>query len=115
MPGQERAILAALERLRENRSLVRDEMRQTREDLARSVGGGLTDDAMLDEAFARHDRLLAQVRVSWVEALKTIIETLDETQRKELASLIRGHRLSGRAWWAGLRDLRGPVAEAWDL
>jgi uncharacterized membrane protein len=114
-PGQERAIVAALERLRENRSPIRDEIRQTRDDVASTVEGGLMDDAMLDETFHRHDRLLAQVRVSWVEALKTISETLDERQRKELASLIRGRHFFGRGWWSGLRDFHSPVAEAWDL
>lgn len=114
-PGQERAILAALERLRENRSLLRDEIRQSRDDVASAVEGGLIDDAMLEETFHRHDRFLAQVRVSWVETLKTISETLDERQRKELGSLIRGRRFFGRGWWGGLRDFDGPVHEAWDL
>lgn len=114
-PGQERAIVAAFERLRENRSLVRDEVRQTRDDIARTVEGALMDDAMLDETFHRHDRLLAQARVSWVEALKTISETLDERQRRQLASLIRGRHFFGRRWWSGLCDLHGPVGEAWDL
>lgn len=114
-PGQERAIVAALERLRENRTMVREEVRQTQEDVARVIEGGLAEDAMLDEAFARHDRFLAQLRVSWVEALKTISETLDERQRKELASLIRRRHLFGRGCWAEPRDFRGPFERAWDF
>jgi hypothetical protein len=115
-PGQERAIVAGLERLRENRTLARDEWRQTQDDVAHVIEGALAEDTMLDETFARHDRALAQVRVSWVEALKTISETLDERQRKELASLIRNRRyFLGRGGWGGLHDFRRPFERSWDL
>ncbi len=88
MPGQERVILQALDRLSENRTLVRDELRQTRADIARAVEGGLIDDSTLEETFARHDRLQAQLRVVGVEALKTVTEALDERQRKVLADIL---------------------------
>ncbi|HXX70431.1 MAG TPA: hypothetical protein VEK07_24835 [Polyangiaceae bacterium] len=114
-PAQERAIVAALERLRENRTLIRDELRQTRDDVARVIEGALADDTMLDEAFARHDRLLAQLRVLWVETLKAISETLDERQRKELASILRRRHFLGRACRDVAHDFRHPVAPAWDL
>jgi hypothetical protein len=94
MPGQERTILQALDRLSDNRALVHGEMKQTRADLARAIEMGLIDDGTLEETFARHDRLLAQLRVSIVEALKTATETLDERQRKELAAIL------GRGGWA---------------
>jgi hypothetical protein len=89
-PGQEKAIVAALEELRENRKVVREELRQTREDLGRVVGGGLIDDGSLEETFHRHDRLAAQLRVSFVEALKKVTETLDEGQRKKVARFLEG-------------------------
>lgn len=89
-PGQEKAILAALDELRENRRVVRGEVEQTRADLARAVAGGLIDDTTLEETFARQDRLLAQLRVSFVEALKKITETLDEGQRKRVARFLEG-------------------------
>jgi len=114
MPGQERAIVGALERLRENRALIRDEIRETQSDVARVIEGALADDTMLDETFARHDRLLAQLRVSWVEALKTISETLDERQRKQFATLVRTRRGFGRGCFAGIREFRHPVT-TWDL
>lgn len=94
-PGQERVIVQALDRLAENRGAVRDEMKQTRVDVARAIEGGLIDDAALDDAFARHDRLLAELRVSLIEALKTGVETLDEGQRKELARLFSGGSVLG--------------------
>ena len=98
MPGQERAILQALDRLTENRALFRDELRQSRADVARAIEGGLIEDGTLEETFARHDRLVAQVRVSIVEALKQITEVLDERQRKELAAILG----RGGLWGMGM-------------
>jgi Spy/CpxP family protein refolding chaperone len=97
-PGQEKAIVAALDELRENRRIVRDEAQQTRADLARAVAGGLIDDATLEETFARHDRLLAQLRVSFVEALKKATEALDERQRKQVGDMLEGGRFGGTIW-----------------
>jgi Spy/CpxP family protein refolding chaperone len=96
-PGQEKAIMSALEELRENRAVLRDEMEQSREDLAHAVRGGLVDDATLEESFARHDRLLARLRVSFVEAMKKATEALDERQRKALGDMLEGRRW-GRVW-----------------
>ncbi len=96
-PGQEKAIVSALEELRQNRGALRDEIEQSRGDLARAVRGGLIEDATLEEAFARHDRLLAQFRVSFVEAVKKAAEALDERQRKVLADFLEG-RGWGRVW-----------------
>lgn len=101
-PGQEKAIVAALDELRENRKVLRIEAEQTRGDLGRAVAGGLIDDSTLEETFARHDRQLAQLRVSFVEALKKITEVLDERQRKQIAGLLEG----GLGGWRG--GFRGP-------
>ncbi|HEY8089765.1 MAG TPA: periplasmic heavy metal sensor [Polyangiaceae bacterium] len=98
-PGQEKAIVAAMDELRGNRDVVREEARHTREDLARVVAGGLVDDAALEETFARHDRLLAQLRVSFVEAVKRATEALGERQRKQLSDLLqRTGRFGDRIW-----------------
>jgi len=106
-PGQEKVILGALDELRENKRSAREELRQTRGDLARAVQSGIVDDSSLDETFARHDRLLAQYRVSFVEALKKITEALDERQRKQAAELLEGGRFFGRGGRCG-----GP-SQAW--
>ena len=98
-PGQERVIVSALDELRENRKALRDELKQTKSDLGRAIEGGLIDDASLEESFARHDRLLAQLRVGFVEALKKITEALDEPQRKQLAQWLEGGFF--RRGWGG--------------
>jgi hypothetical protein len=92
-PGQERAIAASLEQLRSNRQALRDELKLTRQDIAQALESGFVHDGSLEETFARHDRLLAQLRVSFVEAMKSVVEALDEKQRKELAAL-----LTRRTW-----------------
>jgi len=106
-PGQEKAIMAALDELRSNRKLGREELAQSRGDLAQVVAGGLVDDGALEETFARHDRLLAQVRVSFIEALRKVTEALDEKQRKDLARMIEGG-------FTGLRGgFRGPYRDGY--
>ncbi len=98
-PGQEKAIVSALDRLRDERHLAREEMKDTRAAMARVIESGLVDDASFEDTFARHDRLLSQVRVSFVEAVKTIVEALDERQRKELGALLAGGRFfAGRGF-----------------
>ena len=98
-PGQERVIVAAIDELRENRKVVHGELQQTRADIARAVAGGLIEDGTLEETFARHDRLLAQLRVSFVEAVKRATEALDERQRKVVSDwLQRSGRFGDRIW-----------------
>jgi hypothetical protein len=97
-PGQEKAIMSALDDLANERRVVQEEAQQTRADLARAVAGGLVDDTTLEETFARQDRLLAQLRVPFVEALKKVTAALDEGQRKALADAIQGSRFGRRTW-----------------
>jgi len=96
-PSQEKVILRALEELRGNRTAIVEEAKTTRADVATALSSGLVDDTMLDETFARHDRLIARLRVSFTEALKQISETLDERQREQLADFLR----SRRSVWVG--------------
>jgi len=95
-PGQEKVIVGALDELRDGRRSLREELKQTRADLARAVQGGLVDDSSLEETFARHDRLLASLRVSFVEAVKKITEALDERQRKQVADMLEGGSFMSR-------------------
>jgi Spy/CpxP family protein refolding chaperone len=100
-PGQERAIMEAFARMRKDQGTVRQELAATREDLARVIEGGLIDDAALEETFARHDRLLAALRVSFVETMKTVGETLDPNQRKAMADLLKRRGWLGTGWAEG--------------
>ena len=95
-PGQEKAIVGALDGLRENRQAFRDELKQTRLALARAVESGRVDESSLAETFAQQDRLLATVRASFVQALKKATEALDERQRKQASDLIESGGLLGR-------------------
>jgi Spy/CpxP family protein refolding chaperone len=99
-PGQERVIVQAFDDLTQNRKLLRDELGRTRADLAQAMAGGLIEDSTLDEAFERHDRLAAQLRVVFVEAMKKVTEVLDEGQRKQVARLLggRGFFRGGPVW-----------------
>jgi len=106
-PGQEKAILLALEQLRGSRGAVHEEIQRTRADLARAVAGGLIDDRTLEETFARHDRLLAQLRVAFVESLRMGTEALDERQRKQASDLIEGRPWSWGPRWGGWNRTRG--------
>jgi Spy/CpxP family protein refolding chaperone len=100
-PGQERAIVDAVARARQEQATIREELRLTRADLARVVEGGLVDEAVLEETFARHDRLLARLRVAWVEMLKAVCESLDPRQRKEVAALLTRRGFFGGPWGTG--------------
>jgi hypothetical protein len=97
-PLQEERILSAVGRVRDDREIVRDELEKTRQDLARAVRGGVVDDGAFEELFARHDRLLAQLRVSVVEALKETVEVLDERQRTLVADRLDGRGVFGGGW-----------------
>jgi hypothetical protein len=100
-PGQERVIVQVLDELNQNRRALREEFGRTRADLAQAVAGGLIEDTTLDDAFARHDRLAAQLRVSFIEAMKKVMEVLDEAQRKQVARLLEGRGFfGGGAVWA---------------
>ena len=95
-PGQEKVIRSAVEdfvdSLRERGRLLR----QSAEDIGRAVRGEQLDEALLGDIFARHDRLLAELRRDAVAALGRVHETLDEGQRRKLARLIESH--GGWGW-----------------
>jgi len=101
-PGQEKVIKAALEDLWKAKGELREELKQARSDVARAVRGEIVDEATLDEAYARQDRLLATLRVSVTHAIKIIHEALDERQRKLVADMLeQGPFGGGRGPWGG--------------
>jgi hypothetical protein len=113
-PGQEKAILAALEELWAKKRAIGDEFVQTRKDVARAMRGERFDEPALQEAFGRQDGLLSQLRESVSAAMKSVHEALDDRQRGIAGDLIEngpfGHHHGGGAppWSRG----GGPYREA---
>lgn len=96
-PGQEKAIVEEANRLRD---AVRDgtkELRESRDDVARAIGGDVFDEAALAAAYAKHDAAMARVREAGSAALARLHEVLDAEQRKTLAETV-GHGFFARRW-----------------
>lgn len=96
-PGQEKAIVNALEGVRERMRGVRDGLQESRADVAAAMEGESFDRARLQSAFARNAGVITEGRDAVVQALANIHAALDERQRKELARMINrsGHWLHG--------------------
>ena len=87
-PGQEKAILAAVDEFRETARKGRAVVDGTREAAARAVRGPTFDESGLRGAFLGQDQALAEIREAVIEAGRKIHDVLDERQRKTLAELI---------------------------
>jgi uncharacterized membrane protein len=95
-PAQEKLVRTELGALKERVRALRPELRQTRDDVARAVGGATFDRGALDGAFARHDQAFADVRGAFAGALERIHAALDDHQRERLAEMLgRAHGGAG--------------------
>ena len=97
-PGQEKAIRTSLEALQHNLKEARDDLQGIRGDLAQAVGGDVFDEQALSAALAKQETFVTRARSEIVSSIKSIHETLDGTQRRQLAEWIA----EGLSW----RDLR---------
>ena len=99
-PGQERAIRSALDTLRYNLADARDEVRSLGRDLAQAVGGDELDESALSAAVAKQDAFVTRARTEIVAAVRTVHQTLDGRQRRELAEWINegSHRMRRYDW-----------------
>jgi hypothetical protein len=95
-PGQEKAVVAALEELREALHHAKDELRASRKDFADAFRRGPIDEAAMADIFVRHDTVISETRRKAVEAVGKASEALDERQRAEVADLIE--RGFGSSW-----------------
>jgi Spy/CpxP family protein refolding chaperone len=100
-PGQEKAIVAAIEDLRETFQGAKGEMKGTRKDFADAFRRGPVDEAAVADIFVRHDTIISETRRKVVEAVGRIHEALDDKQREEVADLLEhgpgfGHHWRGR-------------------
>lgn len=91
-PGQEKAILGAIDDLRERAESARDGIDETRQ----SVAAALREETLDEHAFAGlFDGHLAQIdalRDDVARAVSTIHETLTPKQRARLADLVESRR-----------------------
>ncbi|HEX7476169.1 MAG TPA: periplasmic heavy metal sensor [Polyangiales bacterium] len=93
-PGQEKAIVNALDSVRERFAGLREGFDGTRSELATALEGESFDRSRVEGAFARQASQLGEGRDAVIGALASIHAALDERQRKELGRLIaqRGFR-----------------------
>src|SRR5947209_5240449 len=98
-PGQEKAIRAALDELRETARGLREEARGARADVARVIRGETLDEMALGELSTKANAAATTMRDAVESALTKIHAALDDEQRGMLADWIeRGARWRG---WAG--------------
>lgn len=87
-PGQEKAIMAAFDEMREATSAARGELRTSRADIAKVMRSPAVDEVLFGEMFARHDTELETIRKAGIGAIAKVHDALDEKQRARLADLI---------------------------
>ncbi len=97
-PGQEKAIVGAIETLREAMGNAKGEMKATRKDFAEALRRGPIDEASVADIFVRHDTVISETRRKAVEALGVIHEALDDRQRLEVADLLEHGPGFGHHW-----------------
>jgi len=93
-PAQEKLVRTELNAIKERARALRPELRQTRDDVGRAMGGATFDRGAIDGAFARHDGALRELRGAIGGALERIHAALDDHQRERLAEMLGGARPS---------------------
>jgi uncharacterized membrane protein len=89
-PGQEKAIRAAVDTLRNNMIDGREELAAMRRDLAQAFGGDVLDEQSLTAAITKQDAFVTRARGEVVQAIRNVHEALDGRQRRQLAEWIAG-------------------------
>ena len=87
-PEQEKVIVAAFREVRNEAVKNREEVRRSREDIAKAMRSPGFDEVLLGELFARHDTAIEGMRRAFTGALAKVHVVLDEKQRNDLADLI---------------------------
>ena len=101
-PGQEKAIVAAYEELREAGQKTRGELRAARSEIAKAMRSPAIDEVLFGEMFARHDTALETLRKAGIGAIARVHDALDERQRARFADLIESGPGGFRGGpWAG--------------
>jgi uncharacterized membrane protein len=87
-PGQEKVIAEAADALRSTMHGWHDDAERMRSDVARSIRGETFDAGALEEAFARAEARMANVRETLRGQAARVHEALDPRQRAELADVL---------------------------
>ena len=87
-PAQEKLVRTEFGALRDKARSLRSEMKDSRGDLARAIGGATFDKGALDGVFARHDRALGELRTQLAGSIERIHAALDDVQREKLAQVL---------------------------
>jgi Spy/CpxP family protein refolding chaperone len=96
-PGQEKVIVAAVDEARAGMRKAFETLRNSREELARSISGEVFDEGSMGTAFAKQDEAIAEARRAMMNALTKVHEALDAKQRAALADMLaQGPRGWGR-------------------
>jgi Spy/CpxP family protein refolding chaperone len=101
-PGQEKEIRAAVEEVQREAREAKDELRASREGVARAVAGETFDEIAIGEASVKLDAATARVKNAMEASLRRIHAVLDARQRERLAELLeRGPRPFGGPYRSG--------------
>jgi uncharacterized membrane protein len=87
-PGQEKAIRAAVEELRDSVSAFAPELRASRTEVANALRGDVFDAGALEGALDGHMAEARSLGSAVTTALAKIHEALDPDQRRRLARLV---------------------------
>ena len=87
-PGQEKAIVSAVETLQQTMQGSRESVQQARKELGASFETAAFDRSRIDAAFGHVSGVTEAARGALVHALADVHEALDDKQRKTLAELI---------------------------
>lgn len=110
-PEQEKVIAAAFREVRDEGAKHREELRRSRNDIAKAMRSPGFDEVLLGELFARHDTAIEAMRRSLTGALAKVHVVLDEKQRNHLADLIE----NGPGFFRGGRSRRRGFDSAYDM
>jgi len=87
-PSQEKAIMGALDELKDSARELRGTVKDTRGDIARTVSGTAFDESALNTAGGRLDDASRRMRAAVGATLGKIHGVLDDRQRKLLGEMI---------------------------
>jgi Spy/CpxP family protein refolding chaperone len=89
-PGQEKAILSAIDTLRTSISDGREELSTVRRDLAQAFASDTLDEQALSAALAKQEAFVNRARTEFVTAVRNVHEALDSRQRRQVSEWIAG-------------------------